>query len=63
MKKIKMARGVTLTFEEGCNMCETKTPIAEISEGVGIEPSNFARTFKSEMGMSPMQYKKKHGKK
>ena len=39
----------------------SQKPIAEISEVIGYEnPEHFCRTFKSDMGMSPKEYRQKY---
>jgi AraC-like DNA-binding protein len=42
-------------------LCEAKMSVTEISEACGFSSTSFfSRTFKNEVGMSPLQYKKKH---
>jgi AraC-like DNA-binding protein len=42
-------------------LCEAKMSVTEISEACGFSSASFfSRTFKNEVGMSPLQYKKKH---
>lgn len=38
---------------------EPNRPISQIAELVGMDPLNFSRFFKREMGVSPLAYKKK----
>lgn len=35
--------------------------IATIASAVGVAPENFARLFKKEMGITPLEYRRRHG--
>lgn len=40
-------------------LSETDTPVSVIAESVGLDPSNFYRTFRRQYGFSPLNYRKK----
>ncbi|NRB20351.1 MAG: helix-turn-helix domain-containing protein [Rhodobacteraceae bacterium] len=50
----------TLKCEVSCELlADTNTPIADVGAQIGYsEPANFTRFFKSQLGMTPNQYRK-----
>ncbi|WP_270919561.1 helix-turn-helix domain-containing protein [Parasedimentitalea psychrophila] len=50
----------TLKCEVACELlADTKSPIADVGAKIGYsEPANFTRFFKSQLGITPNQYRK-----
>lgn len=49
-----------LRIRKACSLLthEASRPVAEIADLVGMDPRNFSRFFKREMGVSPLVYRK-----
>ena len=43
-------------------MQDDRYSMSDIAEAVGLQPQNFARIFKRELGITPLEYKKTHQK-
>lgn len=43
-------------------MQDDRYSISEIAEAVGLAPDNFARIFRRELGLTPLEYKRTHKK-
>jgi AraC-like DNA-binding protein len=52
-----------LRIRKACSllMNNSNCPVAQIAELVGMDPRNFSRFFKREMGVSPLVYRKTKG--
>lgn len=52
-----------LRIRKACSLLleEPHRPVAQIAELVGMDPRNFSRFFKREMGVSPLVYRKNDG--
>ena len=50
-----------LRIRKACSLLteDPNRPVAQVAELVGMDPLNFSRSFKREMGISPLSYKKK----
>lgn len=52
-----------LRIRKACSLLteDPDCPVAQIAELVGMDPRNFSRFFKREMGLSPLNYRKNEG--
>lgn len=49
----------SLRIRKACTLLSNAgSTVAQVAEGVGLDPRNFARLFKKETGQTPNQYKK-----
>lgn len=55
LTKLRIRKACSLLLED------PRRPVAQIAELVGMDPRNFSRFFKREIGVSPLTYRKNEG--